>query len=109
PYFHLSHFFDPLRQSIFLCKNPLSKVPSTSFMELVSSPEEGLEQQSTFKIMKRAPLSSHHNHRRHHRNNNQGLSIEERKKGMTFEERKLAYEEARARIFSDLEETQPQP
>ncbi|KAI8328102.1 single-stranded nucleic acid binding R3H [Chlamydoabsidia padenii] len=112
PYFHLSHFFDPLRQSIFLCKNPHTKVPTTGFMDLVRSPEDINSQQGAFKIMKRAPLSSQHQYRKHHShnsNNNQELSIEERKKAMTFEERKMAYEEARARIFSDLEESQPQP
>ncbi|KAI8099258.1 uncharacterized protein BX664DRAFT_320865 [Halteromyces radiatus] len=110
PYFHLSHFFDPLRQSIFLCKNPHTDVPPASFIDLVSSPEEQQQsQQSTFKIMKRTPLSSQHQRRRQQQDSNQqDMSIEERKKGMTYEQRKMAYEEARARIFSDLEEQQTQ-
>jgi hypothetical protein len=78
-------------------------------MELVRSPEEVNSQQGAFKIMKRAPLSSQHHRRQLHHSSNQALSIEERKKAMTFEERKVAYEEARARIFSDLEEPKSQP
>lgn len=51
-----------------------------------------------FKIMRRSAGSSPSS-----RNSNADDSSKEGRKNMTFEERKTAYEEARARIFQDLE------
>ncbi|ORX43339.1 hypothetical protein DM01DRAFT_1201502 [Hesseltinella vesiculosa] len=101
PYFSLSHFFDSSRQSLFLCKTPYTNLPSKSFSELVKPPgePEGASNNSSptpFKIMKREPSSGHQ----------QSLQQQSSpKRVLTLEERKLAYEQARARIFNDEKTT----
>ncbi|CAO3648633.1 unnamed protein product [Cunninghamella blakesleeana] len=117
PYFNLSHFYDPAKQSIFLCKNPYTDVPPISFSDAVKQPENGdSSNQNAFKIMRRTPINNHghrhrhsnhhHQHQHHHNYNNDDESSEDKKKILSYEERKTAYEIARARIFSDLEEKQ---
>ncbi|KAG0168307.1 R3H domain-containing protein 1 [Apophysomyces sp. BC1034] len=92
PYFKLSHFYDPNRQSVFLCKNPYTELPSVRFPDLVEQDQES-EETPKFRIMRRSPLPHAHGAKR--------LAQEDRKP-MTYEERKAAYEEARARIFCDV-------
>ncbi|KAF7728665.1 R3H domain-containing protein 1 [Apophysomyces ossiformis] len=93
PYFKLSHFYDPVRRSVFLCKNQYTELPSIRFPDLV---EQDLEKEEApkFKIMRRSPLPHAHTSKR---------TVPQDKKPKTYEERKAAYEEARARIFCGME------
>ncbi|KAI8059567.1 single-stranded nucleic acid binding R3H [Gongronella butleri] len=99
PYFRLSHFFDSSRQLLFLCKTPYTSMPSSRFSELVKSPDDSdsacAESPGQFKIMKRDPAAA----QRQQLQQQQQVNAE--KKVLTLEERRLAYEQARARIFND--------
>ncbi|KAG0173782.1 hypothetical protein DFQ29_007759 [Apophysomyces sp. BC1021] len=66
--------------------------PSVRFPDLVEQDQES-EETPKFRIMRRSPLPHAHGAKR--------LAQEDRKP-MTYEERKAAYEEARARIFCDV-------
>ncbi|KAJ8659355.1 hypothetical protein O0I10_005070 [Lichtheimia ornata] len=120
PYFKLSHFYEPMRKSVTLCKNPKTAIPETSFAQVVEpETKEQPDSAPKFKIMRRrsqdkstngngprgrhSPMSSSSSGTA---TSKEGTSVD--RKNMTYEERKAAYEEARARIFKDLEEQQQQ-
>ncbi|CAM0141518.1 hypothetical protein VKS41_003766 [Umbelopsis sp. WA50703] len=104
-YFKLTHLFDPVRRSIYLCKNVSTEIPAVRFADLVEKEEEPASTPK-FQIMQRA--SSDRGHRKgdvspadsnQSSDGKNGLS----RKQMTLEQRQVAYEEARARIFQDFE------
>ncbi|KAG2178075.1 hypothetical protein INT43_003328 [Umbelopsis isabellina] len=103
-YFKLTHLFDPVRRSIYLCKNVSTEVPSVRFADLVEKEEEPVSTPK-FQIMQRA--TSDRGHRKGDVSPGDGnLSSDGKnalnRKQMTLEERQVAYEEARARIFQDF-------
>ncbi|KAF7732595.1 hypothetical protein EC973_003342 [Apophysomyces ossiformis] len=97
PYFKLNHYHDPARKAVFLCKNQYTQLPPVRLPDLVEQEQNPADTMPQFKIMRRA-LPSHSPH------TNRTSRTQERKT-MTLEERKAAYEEARARIFQDLEKS----
>ncbi|KAH8550024.1 hypothetical protein BGW37DRAFT_521758 [Umbelopsis sp. PMI_123] len=105
-YFKLTHLFDPVRRSIYLCKNVSTEIPAIRFADLIEKEEEPVTNTPKFKIMRR--LSSSRGHRKgdvspaESNQSSDSKSALDRKQ-MTLEERKVAYEEARARIFQDFE------
>lgn len=118
PYFKLSHFYEPMRKSVTLCKNPKTAIPETSFAQLVEpETKEQPDSAPKFKIMRRRSQDKSSNGNgprgRHSPMSSSSSGTATSKDGvdrknMTYEERKAAYEEARARIFKDLEEQQQQ-
>ncbi|GAB5586586.1 hypothetical protein Unana1_01486 [Umbelopsis nana] len=105
-YFKLTHLFDPVRRSIYLCKNVSTEIPAVRFADLIEREEEPVVSTPKFQIMRR--LSSDRGHRKgdvspaDSNQSSDSKSAMDRKQ-MTLEERKVAYEEARARIFQDFE------
>lgn len=105
-YFKLTHLFDPVRRSIYLCKNVSTEIPVVRFSDLIEKEEEPITTAPKFQIMRR--LSSGRGHRKGDISPaDSNLSGDSKsaldRKQMTLEERKVAYEEARARIFQDFE------
>ncbi|KAI8581518.1 hypothetical protein K450DRAFT_231688 [Umbelopsis ramanniana AG] len=105
-YFKLTHLFDPVRRSIYLCKNVSTEIPVVRFSDLIEKEEEPITTAPKFQIMRR--LSSGRGHRKGDVSpSDSNLSSDSKsaldRKQMTLEERKVAYEEARARIFQDFE------
>ncbi|CAO3664616.1 unnamed protein product [Rhizopus microsporus] len=114
PYYKLNHFHDAMRKGVYVCKTFITELPAVRLLDISNSNSEPEKEQTSqgpapqFKIMRRttgsgsvsprSPLSA---------GEEQAKNMIDRK-NMTLEERKTAYEEARARIFQDLEEKQQQ-
>ncbi|KAG0750062.1 hypothetical protein G6F16_001784 [Rhizopus arrhizus] len=117
PYYKLNHFHDGMRKGVYVCKTDITELPEIRLLNIDVS--EKTEEQQTqpapmpapqFKIMRRSagsgsisPRSASSAGEDQSKNN----AID--RKNMTLEERKTAYEEARARIFQGLEENKQQP
>ncbi|CEI91258.1 hypothetical protein RMCBS344292_05555 [Rhizopus microsporus] len=114
PYYKLNHFHDAMRKGVYVCKTFITELPAVRLLDISNGNSEPEKEQTSqgpapqFKIMRRttgsgsvsprSPLSA---------GEEQAKNMIDRK-NMTLEERKTAYEEARARIFQDLEEKQQQ-
>ncbi|KAG1458396.1 hypothetical protein G6F56_006405 [Rhizopus delemar] len=104
PYYKLNHFHDGMRKGVYVCKTDITALPEIRLLNIdVSEKTEEPLQNPTpppqFKIMRRSTGSGSVSPR----STDDSKNNTERK-NMTLEERKTAYEEARARIFQGVEE-----
>ncbi|KAG2211163.1 hypothetical protein INT47_006282 [Mucor saturninus] len=131
PYYKLNHYHDAMRKAVYVCKTFITELPKVRLPDVRLDEHDETESLSSatatttaatassqngdphateesshkneetppqFKIMRRSEGSSPSS-----RNSNTEDASKESRKNMTFEERKTAYEEARARIFQNLE------
>lgn len=127
PYYKLNHYHDAMRKAVYVCRTFITELPTVRLQDVrlddinndasnrenndsnssnSNSGQQGEDSNSSstaqptpqFKIMRRSAGSSPSS-----RNATTEDASKETRKNMTFEERKTAYEEARARIFQDLE------
>ncbi|RUO96624.1 hypothetical protein BC936DRAFT_141724 [Jimgerdemannia flammicorona] len=99
-YFKLNHFVDHPKKAVYLCKCPTTEIPAVRFTDLIEAEEEDAQETPKIKIMRRSPTQSPG---RFGNNGDGGDKGEIDRSKMTLEERQVAYEEARKRIFQDLE------
>ncbi|CAO3664356.1 unnamed protein product [Rhizopus stolonifer] len=112
PYYKLNHFHDGSRKGVYVCKTVITELPTVRLQNVNLSGETEEKPQSTsmpvrqFKIMRRSDGASNSSSRSSGDEDQTKNGVIDRK-NMTLEERKSAYEEARARIFQSLEGKQP--
>ncbi|CEP11177.1 hypothetical protein [Parasitella parasitica] len=117
PYYKLNHYHDAMRKAVYVCRTSITALPSVRLPDIQQDKNESIDNDDDsssnntlntirnndsppqFKIMRRSTepsylLSSAS------KNEDQSKTV---RKNMTLEERKTAYEEARARIFQDME------
>ncbi|KAI9274178.1 single-stranded nucleic acid binding R3H [Sporodiniella umbellata] len=104
PYYKLNHFHDGLRKGVYVCKTDSTQMPETRLtnVDISEKTEESPSNptiQPQFKIMRRSTGSGSVSPR-----STEDSKNNTERKNMTLEERKTAYEEARARIFQGIEE-----
>ncbi|KAI7898599.1 single-stranded nucleic acid binding R3H [Cokeromyces recurvatus] len=126
PYYKLNHYHNPMLKGVYVCKTYQTELPSIRLPDIQlenynknenieSSINEDISNNSNnnnnnnltdappqFKIMRRSAESSSPASR----SSNSDDQPKADRKILTYEERKTAYEEARARIFQGLEEKQ---
>ncbi|KAI8091372.1 single-stranded nucleic acid binding R3H [Gilbertella persicaria] len=105
PYYKLNHYHDAMRKGVYVCKTTLTELPSVRLPDItdeqVSTKPITNDPPPQFKIMRRSAGSSSPSSRASSTTNEEQAKLD--RKNMTLEERKTAYEEARARIFQDLD------
>ncbi|KAF1801185.1 single-stranded nucleic acid binding R3H [Mucor lusitanicus] len=117
PYYKLNHYHDAMRKAVYVCKTFTTALPSVRLPDIQLDKSESNDDNDDnssnstsnaaasndpppqFKIMRRSAGSSSPSSRT---STNDDQSKTDRK-NMTYEERKTAYEEARARIFQNME------
>ncbi|KAI8364860.1 single-stranded nucleic acid binding R3H [Choanephora cucurbitarum] len=107
PYYKLNHYHNAMRKGVYVCKTTITELPSIRLLDIDTNPETEADKpnandpQPQFKIMRRSAGSNSPSSR--NSSNTGEDSFKADRKNMTLEERRTAYEEARARIFQDLE------